>query len=169
MAFTSVHNQEDQSYLIAFRSLLGAQVASVAATPTYLVHALRKGSFRLRGLARYNIAVPLIGAVLGGAGGWVEGSQLSPAVLARRVSDSRLDVVRARRDDYQLIGSVVGALTLPALFLRRVGLITGMLGGAGLGSAVGVLTFYGKGYLHDNEPVLPVSGEKPIPEQDIPK
>ncbi|KAI3623097.1 hypothetical protein CBS14141_003880 [Malassezia furfur] len=165
MAFTSVHNQEDQSYLIAFRSLLGAQVASVAATPTYLVHALRKGSSR----DSHSIAVPLIGAVLGGAGGWVEGSQLSPAVLARRVSDSRLDVVRARRDDYQLIGSVVGALTLPALFLRRVGLITGMLGGAGLGSAVGVLTFYGKGYLHDNEPVLPVSGEKPIPEQDIPK
>lgn len=85
--------------------------------------------------------------------------------------------LQARRDDYQLIGSVVGALTLPALFrmcrvlttVRRVGLITGMLGGAGLGSAVGVLTFYGKGYLHDNEPVLPVSGEKPIPEQDIPK
>ncbi|KAI3628942.1 hypothetical protein CBS9595_000014 [Malassezia furfur] len=167
MAFTSVHNQEDQSYLIAFRSLLGAQVASVAATPTYFVHAIRKGSFRLRGLAR--IAVPLIGAVIGGAGGWIEGSQLSPAVLARRVSDSRLDVARARRDDYQLIGSVVGALTLPALFLRRVGLVTGMLGGAGLGSAVGVLTFYGKGYLHENKPLLPATGEKPIPEQDIPK
>lgn len=85
--------------------------------------------------------------------------------------------LQARRDDYQLIGSVVGALTLPALFrmchvltsVRRVGLITGMLGGAGLGSAVGVLTFYGKGYLHENKPLLPTSGEKPIPEQDIPK
>lgn len=71
----------------------------------------------------------------------------------------------------------MGALTLPALFrmcrsltsVRRVGLVTGMLGGAGLGSAVGVLTFYGKGYLHENKPLLPATGEKPIPEQDIPK
>ncbi|WFD03340.1 hypothetical protein MOBT1_002029 [Malassezia obtusa] len=169
MAFTSVHSQDDQSYLLAYRSLLGVQVASVAATPTYLLQAIRKGSFTMRGLARYNIAIPLVGAAIGAAGGWVEGSQLSPAMLARRVSDTRLDVVRARRDDYQLIGSVIGALSFPALFLRRVGLVTGLLGGAGLGSAFGVLAFYGKDYVQEDKPLLPASGEKPIPTQDVPK
>lgn len=33
--------------------MLGTQVASVAATPTYIVQALRKGSFSIRGLSRY--------------------------------------------------------------------------------------------------------------------
>ena len=62
-----------------------------------------------------------------------------------------------RRDDFHLIGSVVGALTLPALLLRRVGLINGLLGGAGLGGAVGVLSFYGKRYADEGKlPDLPL-------------
>ncbi|WFD44496.1 hypothetical protein MPSI1_003164 [Malassezia psittaci] len=169
MSFTAVHNQEDQTYLITHRGLLGMQVASVAGVPAYLLHALRKGSFSLRGLARYNIAVPLIGAALGGGAGWVESTQVSPAMLARRVSDCRLNVIRSRRDDYQLIGGVLGALMLPAVFLRRVGLVTGMLGGAGLGGGLGVLTFYGKRYMDTGAaPALPTTGDKPIPEKDIP-
>lgn len=112
MAFTSVHNQEDQSYLIAFRSLLGTCMcanvqaprlpASLRRRPTWCTRFARARSAcavlpaTSRSRDSHSIAVPLIGAVLGGAGGWVEGSQLSPAVLARRVSDSRLDVVRVR-------------------------------------------------------------------------
>ncbi|WFD00431.1 hypothetical protein MYAM1_003180 [Malassezia yamatoensis] len=153
MSFTSVHNQEDQTYLITHRSLLGMQVASVAGVPAYLLHALRKGSFSLRGMARYNIAVPLIGAVLGGGAGWVESTQISPGMLARRVSDCRLNVIRV----------------VDAYKVRRVGLVTGMLGGAGLGGGVGVLTFYGKRYMDTGAtPTLPATGDKPIPEKDIP-
>lgn len=53
--------------------------------------------------------------------------------------------------------------------VRRVGLINGLLGGAGLGSAAGVLAFYGKDYFQEQKPVLPSTGEKPIPQQDVPK
>lgn len=40
--------------------------------------------------------LPVAGAGIGAAAGWVESSQLSPSSLARRVSDTRLDVVRVR-------------------------------------------------------------------------
>ena len=112
MAFTSVHNQEDQSYLIAFRSLLGTCTYTHIQVRKSLVWLRRRRTLctpsakarsvcvGLPGTSRlchsHSIAVPLIGAVIGGAGGWIEGSQLSPAVLARRVSDSRLDVARVR-------------------------------------------------------------------------
>lgn len=125
---------------------LGTQVASVAATPLYLINSIRKGSFRLRGLARYNWVVPALGCALGAAGGWTESLQTSAPSLAFRVANVRADAERMRRDDYQLIGAVVGGLTLPAIFLRRVGLVNGLLGGAGLGSAVGVLSLIGKEY-----------------------
>lgn len=111
----------------------------------------------MRGLARYNWVVPILGAGIGAAAGWGESIQLTAPVLAFRVAGVRASEERMRRDDFHLIGSVVGALTLPALFLRRVGLLNGLLGGAGLGGAVGVLTFYGKRYLDEGKlPDLPL-------------
>lgn len=128
----------------------------MAATPLYFLNAIRKGSFQLRGLARYNWVVPVLGGALGAAAGWVESIQITAPVLTYRVAGIRMDSERMRRDDFQLIGSVVGALALPALFLRRVGLINGLLGGAGLGSATGVLSFYGKAYMNNETPELPI-------------
>lgn len=53
----------------------------------------------------------------------------------------RADASKVKQDDMHLIGSVVGALLTPALFLRRVGLVNGLLGGAGIGGAGGILTY----------------------------
>lgn len=50
-----------------------------------------------------------------------------------------------RKDDLFLVGALVGSLLTPALFLRRAGLINGLLGGAGLGGAGGLITYYAQG------------------------
>lgn len=66
--------------------------------------------------ANHSWVFPLVGGVLGAAAGWVESSQLPPTRLSARVGEVRLDAERVRRDDYHLIGGVVGGLLLPALF-----------------------------------------------------
>ena len=44
---------DDRAYVIGKTSLQTAQYACLAATPIYLVQALRKGTFSFRNLARY--------------------------------------------------------------------------------------------------------------------
>lgn len=72
-------------------------------------------------------------------------------MLARRARTLRSDAVRIRRDDFHLIGSVIGSLALPALLLRRVGLVNGLLGGVGLGGGIGLLTFYARDYVRHGD------------------
>ena len=139
-------------------------MAAVAATPVYLIQAIRSRRFSMRGLARYNWVLPILGVGIGAGTGWAESVQISAPLLAYRTAAVRADGERMRRDDFHLIGSVVGALTLPALFLRRVGLFNGLLGGAGLGGAIGVLTFYGKLFSEDKLKDVPIPGtEEKIP------
>lgn len=115
-------------------------------------------------MARYNWLVPLLGAGIGAGAGWTESIQISAPLLSYRTTAIRGDNERIRRDDFHLIGSVIGALTLPALFLRHVGLFNGLLGGAGLGGAVGILSYFGKQYSEDKLKELPIPGtEQKLP------
>lgn len=132
--------EEDTAYYIGRYTVSGLQYGCLAATPLYLVQTLRGRGFSLRGLARYNWLAPLTGAGLGSVAGYATASQLDHPSIAARTSGLRLDAARVRQDDLHLIGSVVGALVLPALVLGRVGLVNGLLGGAGLGGAVGLVT-----------------------------
>ena len=90
--------------------------------------------------------VPILGAAVGSGVGWANASQFTPAVLARRVEEARLDADRVRRDDFHLIGAFVGAVAFPAIFLRSAGLFNGVLGGAGIGGAVGLGAFFYRDY-----------------------
>ncbi|UZJ52452.1 hypothetical protein CBS101457_001772 [Exobasidium rhododendri] len=134
----------EKSYMVERWSLNGFQLATLAATPMYALHALRKGQFSIRQLVRYNWVVPILGAGAGGGGAFAMTSQESAAKTASRTMEMRMSKSTVRRDDMQLIGSVVGALLVPAIFLRSAGLFNGLLGGAGLGSAAGILTDYFK-------------------------
>lgn len=134
--------EEDSAYYIGRYTVSGLQIGCLAATPLYLLQTLRGRGFSLRGLARYNWLVPLSGAAVGSVGGSAAASQLDHPSLSVRASGLRLDAQRVRQDDLHLIGSVVGALVLPALFLSRTGLVNGLLGGAGLGGAAGLVTHH---------------------------
>ena len=120
----------------------GFQYATLAATPIYALSAFRRGQFSIRQLVRYNWVVPVLGAGAGGASAFTVTSRESSAATASRTIEMRMSKQQVRQDDLQLIGSVVGALLVPAIFLRRAGLINGLLEGAGLGSAGGILTYY---------------------------
>lgn len=132
--------EEDSAYYVGRYTIQGLQYGCLAATPVYLLQMVRGRGFSLRGLARYNWLIPSLGAVGGSVAGYAAASQLDHPSLAARTSGLRLDAQRVRQDDLHLIGSVLGSLVLPAIFLKRVGLFNGLLGGAGLGGSVGLIT-----------------------------
>lgn len=138
----AVGMEEDAAYYVGRYGVQGLQYGCLAATPVYVAQVVRGRGFSLRGLARYNWLIPAVGAGLGSAGGYAQAASSDSSVLASKARSWRLDAARVRQDDLHLIGSVLGALVLPALFLRRTGLINGLLGGAGLGGAAGVITHY---------------------------
>lgn len=89
--------------------------------------------------------VPLIGGTAGTATAYGITSQESSAATASRTFKLRRDAKQIRQDDLFLVGALVGSLLTPALFLRRAGLINGLIGGAGLGGAGGLITFFAQG------------------------
>lgn len=83
--------------------------------------------------------LPLAGAATGYASGYIYSSQLTPPNAASKALAYRHDASAIRRDDYYIIGGVVGGLLTPAVFLGRTGLINGLLGGGlGLGGTGGL-------------------------------
>ncbi|EPQ27177.1 uncharacterized protein PFL1_05100 [Pseudozyma flocculosa PF-1] len=132
--------EEDKAYYLGRYGVKGLQYGCLLATPLYAVRALRRGTFSLRGLMRANWITPAAGAGLGSATGLITAANLDHKSLSASAQNLRLDANRVRSDDLHLIGSVLGALVIPALFLRRVGLINGLLGGAGVGGSIGLIT-----------------------------
>lgn len=106
----------EKSYMLQRWSLNGFQLATLAATPIYALSAIRRGQFSIRQLVRYNWVVPILGAATGGASAFSITSRESAAATASRTIEMRLSKKTVRRDDRQIIGSVVGALLVPALF-----------------------------------------------------
>ncbi|PWN34992.1 uncharacterized protein FA14DRAFT_36489 [Meira miltonrushii] len=135
----------EKSYFAQRYGLTGLELATLAATPLYALSALRKGQFSIRSLVRYNWTVPLIGGTAGTATAYGITSQESSAATASRTFSLRKDAKQIRQDDMFLVGALVGSLLTPALFLKRAGLINGLLGGAGLGGAGGLITFFAQG------------------------
>ncbi|KAL9938747.1 hypothetical protein V8E36_002466 [Tilletia maclaganii] len=140
VAQSSLNSDEERAFYVGRWAVQGAQVGCLAATPLFAVQSIRKGGFSLRGLARYNWIVPLAGGLVGGAAGVVTASQSNAASITSKSLSLHADADRVRRDDLHLIGGALGALIVPAIFLRRVGLINGALGGIGLGGAAGLIT-----------------------------
>ncbi|KAF8906005.1 hypothetical protein CPB84DRAFT_1770805 [Gymnopilus junonius] len=52
------------------------------------------------------------------------------------------DVDNLRRNDHSTVGSILGAVLIPAIFWKRANIAHLILGGAGLGSAAGLLAHY---------------------------
>lgn len=109
----------EKSYMIERWSMNGFQLATLAATPIYAISAIRKGQFSIRQLVRYNWVVPVLGAAAGGASAFTVTSRESAAATAARTMEMRYNKKTVRQDDMQLVGSIVGALLVPALFCEH--------------------------------------------------
>jgi hypothetical protein len=62
------------------------------------------------------------------------------------------DAASLRADDHSTIGAILFAVLTPAILWKRASRVNLVLGGAGIGSAIGLLTHYGRTVTGDIAP-----------------
>jgi len=133
---------EDTEFLIRHSMLKGYQALSLLTPPLYTLFTLfRRGrqGFAINHLLRATWIGGGIGAAAGGGLAWARlRSQSTESLRDRRVR-LMYNTTQIRTDDHSTIGSVLFAVLTPALFWKRARVVHLILGGAGIGSGVGVV------------------------------
>ncbi|TFK42779.1 hypothetical protein BDQ12DRAFT_676790 [Crucibulum laeve] len=154
----------DTDYLVRQAMTTGYQLGSLLTPPAYLAFILARrgrGSFSLNRLLR--------ATWIGGLGGTASAGGIAYAryayshedsVRARRIKTA-YDTDRIRRDDHATIGTLLMGVLTPAILWRRANIVNLILGGAGFGSSIGLLTHYARSLSGDPPPaaevIIPVS------------
>lgn len=154
----------DTEYLIRQSMTTGYQWSSLIAPPAYVAFILaRRGRAELsiNKILRTTWIGGLGGASISGGGAYVRYAYSSQeSVRAKRI-ETAYNTSIVRRNDHSTIGSVLGAVAVPAILWKRASIVNLILGGAGLGGDIGLLTHYGRTVSGDPPPkvdiVLPVT------------
>ncbi|KAH0830269.1 hypothetical protein J3R83DRAFT_1634 [Lanmaoa asiatica] len=172
----------DVEYLVRRSMTKGYQLFSLLTPPAYTVFVLaRKGraQFSINRVLRAAWVGGVVGCAAGGGFEYVRSANSSEATVRNRHIRSAYDTASLREDDHSTIGALLFAVLTPALFWRRASTINCeqvpssskkvdltslkvVLGGAGIGSSIGVVTHYGRTLTGDPPP--PVQ----VPEVSIP-
>ncbi|KAF8163116.1 hypothetical protein B0H34DRAFT_308347 [Crassisporium funariophilum] len=154
----------DTEYLVRHAMDTGYMWSSLLAPPAYIAFVVaRRGRAHLS-LNRVLRATWLAGlsAVTGGAA-YVRYANSSEESVRLRRLETAYNMNTLRRNDHSTIGAVLMAVLTPALLWNKARIVNLILGGAGLGSGIGLLTHYGQTMVGDHPPkvdiILPPSPE----------
>ncbi|RDB21017.1 hypothetical protein Hypma_011406 [Hypsizygus marmoreus] len=155
----------DIQYLARNAATTGYQLGSLLAPPLYMVSVIAsrgRSSFTINRLLRATWLCGLGGSIAGGAVGYAWYTFPNEDVLRSKRLEAVYDNDRIRADDHAMIGTILMGVLTPALFWNRAHIVNLVLGGAGLGSGIGLLTHYGRSLTGDRPPktqlpVLPFS------------
>lgn len=137
----------DTEYLVRKSMSTGYQWSSLVVPPAYIVYvAARKGRgyISLNKILRATWVGGLGGAAISGGIAYVRYAYSSEDSVRAKRLETAYNTSIVRRNDHSTIGGVLAAVLVPAIFWKRAGVVNLILGGAGLGSAVGLLTHYGR-------------------------
>ncbi|KAJ3857936.1 hypothetical protein EV368DRAFT_77344 [Lentinula lateritia] len=138
----------DTEYLVRKGSNTGYRILSILTPPAYTVYVLaRHGrpSFSLNGLLRST----WIGGIAGAAGG-------AGIAFARYNYTNAEKTGRIRAEDHATIGGVLLAVLTPAVFWNRARVANLILGGAGIGTGVGMIAHWTRSITGDTpKPFVP--------------
>jgi len=137
----------DYHYLVRKATFTGYQLFSFATPPVYVAVVLSR-----HGRQALSINRVLRATWVGGLGGTVAGGSLAYLRYAYTnkdyLRDQKMRVAynanATKLDDHATIGSILFGVLTPAILWNRASLVNLVLGGAGLGSSVGVLTHLGR-------------------------
>ncbi|GLB35151.1 hypothetical protein LshimejAT787_0207160 [Lyophyllum shimeji] len=142
----------------------GYQIASALAPPVYTAFVLaRRGraSFSVNRLLRATWIAGLGGAAASGAVSYAWYSKCSDDSLRLRRLKVAYDTDRVRAEDHATIGAILMSVLTPALLWKQASTVNLVLGGAGLGTGMGLLTHHVRTLTGDpppkiEAPIIPV-------------
>ncbi|PCH38374.1 hypothetical protein WOLCODRAFT_65147 [Wolfiporia cocos MD-104 SS10] len=154
---TAQAHAADIEFMVRRGMAKGYQVMSLLAPPLYATFALSRygrAQFSINRLLRATWVGGSAGIVGGGAFEYVR-SAYSKAdhVRARRIR-AAYDTSSIRADDHSTIGGILFAVLTPAILWKRASTVNLILGGAGIGSAVGLLAHHGRTVTGDPPPIV---------------
>jgi len=151
----SATHAADTEYLVRQSMNAGYQWASALVPPAYIAYIITRrgrGDLSLNRILRTTWIGGLAGAAATGGIAYLRYAYSNEqSVRAKRV-ETAYNVDNLRRNDHSTIGGILGAILTPALFWKRANIANLILGGAGLGSAAGLLAHYAR----------TVSGDPPV-------
>lgn len=152
---TALAHSADTNYLVRLSMNTGYQIFSLLTPPIYTAFVLaRKGraSWSLNRTLRATWVVGIGGAATFGGVSYLRYANSSFETTRTRRIEAAYDTSRVRREDHSTIGAVLMAVLTPALLWKRANPVNLILGGAGLGSGLGVLTHYTRSLTGDVPP-----------------
>ncbi|KAF9452853.1 hypothetical protein P691DRAFT_149582 [Macrolepiota fuliginosa MF-IS2] len=142
----STTHDADTNFLIRQSMSSGCQAFSIAVPPLYTAFIIMKrgrGAWSLNRFLRATWMGGLTGTVVGGGIAYGRYKYSNEESVHRRRLEMTYNTNRIRSQDHSTIGAVLMALLTPAIFWNRANIVNlVILGGAGLGSAIGTLTHY---------------------------
>ncbi|KII88924.1 hypothetical protein PLICRDRAFT_590247 [Plicaturopsis crispa FD-325 SS-3] len=160
MSTKSVAHAADTEFLIRRSMSKGYQLCSLLTPPIYAAFTFSRygrAHLSVNRLLRATWIGGGVGCVGGGAFEYVRSASSPEDKIRARRTYAAYNTASIRADDHSTIGGLLFAVLTPALFWNKARMVHLVLGGAGLGSSVGLLTHY----------VRTLSGDAP-PKVEIP-
>ncbi|TXT07405.1 hypothetical protein VHUM_03125 [Vanrija humicola] len=138
---SSMSKLDPFTQVVLHSALKVAQAGSMVVPPTWVIWSLaRRNPLSVRRLMRVSTASVVVGAAAGGGLAYMR-LQIEPRdKIEDRVYRLARNKTQVRTDDYSIIGSVLGAIITPTIFLNRAPIASLVIGGASLGLGAGVWT-----------------------------
>lgn len=155
----------DTEFLVRRSMTKGYQLLSILTPPLYTAFTLfrrGRGHITVNRLLRATWLGGAVGVAGGGGFEYVRSANSSIETVRNRRIRALYNTSSLRADDHATIGALLFAVVTPALFWKRATSFNLILGGAGLGSAAGLLTHLGKIVTGDTAPPAD------IPENETP-
>ncbi|KAJ3554613.1 hypothetical protein NM688_g3011 [Phlebia brevispora] len=154
----------DTEFFVRRGMTKGYQIASILAPPVYIAFAVSRfgrSHINVNRILRATWVGGSIGVAGGGAFEYIRSAYSNPDNVRNRRIRAVYDTASLRADDHSTIGAILFAVLTPALFWKSANSINLILGGAGIGSSVGLLTHYGRSLSGDRPPAVPIPNLPP--------
>ncbi|KAF4578636.1 hypothetical protein EYR40_001212 [Pleurotus pulmonarius] len=130
----------DTEFLVKKSMSSGYRLFSVLTPPVYTAFVLMqrgRGAFSVNRLLRATWLGGAVGTVAGGGLEYARSAYSNADTVRTRRIELAYNITTIRAEDHSTIGALLFALLTPAIFWKRARTVHLILGGAGIGSAIG--------------------------------